>query len=154
MIFLTSILPYVSFFIFVNGLGYKIYKWTSTPKASGHFSIYSSNGHGNTGLNIFQDLVLFPRMLRKEKTLWIASWLFHLSVIVSVINHYKVFLPYNNFINGLIVCSLQKELLWCPTEEQARSVIIACGPGLEGSAHDLVGNVFIFPIALCYLRRP
>ena len=101
VIFLTSILPYISFFIFVNGISYKIYKWTSTPKASGHFSIYTSKGISNTGLKVIQDLIIFPRMFRKEKILWIASWLFHISIIVSLISHYKVFLPYNNIINRL-----------------------------------------------------
>jgi nitrate reductase gamma subunit len=99
--FLTSILPYVSLFIFINGIAYKIYKWARTQKASGHFSIYISRGQGNTGLNMLKDLVLFPRMFKKEKVLWIASWLFHLSIIVSAISHYKVFLPYNIVINGL-----------------------------------------------------
>lgn len=75
---------------------YKIYKWSKTPPAAGHFTIYSSEGRGNSRLNILQDLTYFPRMFREEKTLWIASWIFHLSIFFTAISHYKVFFPYMN----------------------------------------------------------
>lgn len=98
---ITIILPYISLFVFINGLLYRLYKWASTPRASGHFSIYISEGLGNSKLNIIQDLAYFPRMIKEEKNLWIASWLFHLSILMTTISHYKVFLPYNLFLNRI-----------------------------------------------------
>jgi nitrate reductase gamma subunit len=80
---------------------YRLYKWVSAPKASGHFSIYISEGVGNSILNVFQDLAYFPRMIREEKNLWITSWLFHLSILMSVISHYKVFLRYNIILDRI-----------------------------------------------------
>lgn len=99
--FLTIILPYISLFVFVNGMLYRILTWVKTPRASGHFSIYISDGRGNSGLNVLQDIAYFPRMLREEKSLWTASWLFHLSLLMTAVSHYKVFLPYSGFIDSL-----------------------------------------------------
>lgn len=98
--FITVILPYVALFIFINGLLYRILKWVNTPKASGHFSLYSSDGKGNSLLNVFQDITFFPRMIREEKILWSASWLFHFSLLLTAFSHYKVFLPYSHIIDS------------------------------------------------------
>ena len=95
-----AIMPYVALFVFINGLLYRILKWVNTPKASGHFTVYISDGRGNSILNVLQDIIWFPRMLKEEKLLWLASWVFHFSLLLSALSHYKVFLPYNYIIDS------------------------------------------------------
>jgi nitrate reductase gamma subunit len=98
--FITVIMPYFALFVFINGLLYRILKWVNTPKASGHFTVYISDGGGNSTLNIFQDIIWFPRMLKEEKLLWSASWIFHLSLFLTALSHYKVFQPYSYIIDS------------------------------------------------------
>jgi len=104
LFFITAILPYIAIIVLVNGLLYRLYKWMSKPKAPASFTIFpASKNIGKAFTKVLGDILYFPRLLREEKALWLGAWLFHLSLLMVVISHYKVFYSYMWFWENLNV---------------------------------------------------
>ena len=100
--FVTSILPYVAVIVFVDGLLYRLLSWMRRPRAATRFTIYPAASSLIRALpRLLGDIVLFPRLLREEKALWIGAWLFHLSLLMTAVSHYKVFFSYMWLWEGL-----------------------------------------------------
>ena len=100
--FITVILPYIAVIVLINGLLFRLYKWISKPKVATSFTIYpTSKNIGKVSTKILGDILYFPRMLREEKALWLGAWLFHLSLLMVVVSHYKVFFNYTWFWESL-----------------------------------------------------
>jgi nitrate reductase gamma subunit len=79
-----------------------LYKWTRRPKAAAIFTIYpASKGFTRALPKILGQMFLFPKLIRDEKALWAGILLFHLSLVMGVIGHYKVFFRYMWFWENL-----------------------------------------------------
>lgn len=100
--FLTAILPYIALIILIDGIIYRLYKWARRPKAAATFTVYpASKGFTRALPKILEQIFLFPKLLREEKTLWGGILLFHLSLVMVIISHYKVFFRYMWFWENL-----------------------------------------------------
>ena len=90
--FVTAILPYLAIIVLVDGLLYRLYKWMRKPRAPTIFTIYPADRSLSGAFpKLLGDIIFFPRLLREEKALWVGAWLFHLSLMMAVVSHYKVF---------------------------------------------------------------
>jgi nitrate reductase gamma subunit len=100
--FVTAVLPYVALIVLIDGMLYRLYRWVRRPKAKMQFTIYpGSRGFGRALLRVLRDVLVYPRLLREEKALWAGALLFHLSLIMVVMSHYKAFFRYIWFWEGL-----------------------------------------------------
>jgi len=102
--FITSIIPYLAIILLVDGLLYRAYLWARSPKTTATFAVYSpSKGLSHDLLRILARVFLFPVLLRQEKSLWVGSWLFHISLLMTVISHYKIFFAHMWFWSSLSI---------------------------------------------------
>jgi nitrate reductase gamma subunit len=100
--FLTAILPYIALIILIDGIIYRLYKWARRPKAAATFTVYpASKGFTRALPKILGQIFLFPKLLREEKALWVGILLFHLSLVMVIVSHYKVFFRYMWFWENL-----------------------------------------------------
>jgi nitrate reductase gamma subunit len=96
----------------IDGLAYRVYKWACRPKAAATFTIYpASKGFTRALPKIIGQMLLFPKLLREEKALWIGILLFHLSLGIIIFSHYKVFFRYMWFWDNLGVSANSFSLL-------------------------------------------
>ena len=100
--FITAVLPYVALIVLIDGVLYRLYRWVCRPKARMQFTIYpASRGFARAFPRVLRDVLFYPRLLREEKALWAGALLFHISLIMTVISHYKVFFKYIWFWENL-----------------------------------------------------
>ncbi|WP_455279865.1 respiratory nitrate reductase subunit gamma [[Eubacterium] cellulosolvens] len=100
--FITAILPYIALIILIDGIIYRLYKWARKPKAAATFTVYPASKGFTQGLpKILGQIFLFPKLLREEKALWIGILLFHLSLLMIIVSHYKVFFRHMWFWENL-----------------------------------------------------
>lgn len=110
--FLTAILPYIALIILIDGIIYRLYKWARRPKAAATFTIYpASKGFTRALPKILGQMFLFPKLLRDERALWVGILLFHLSLVMVIISHYKVFFKYMWFWENLGVSATSFALI-------------------------------------------
>jgi Fe-S oxidoreductase/nitrate reductase gamma subunit len=100
--FLTAIIPYIALIVLVNGLLYRTYNWARSPKPQTDYKVYPiSKTFTKSLFKILKKVFIFPILYRDEKILWIGAWLFHISLLMSIISHYKVFANYMWFWENL-----------------------------------------------------
>jgi len=88
-------MPYIALIVLVNGLLYRTYNWARSPKPTTDYKVYPiSQNFAKSLLKILKKVFIFPIVYRDEKILWIGAWLFHISLLMSIISHYKVFANY------------------------------------------------------------
>jgi Fe-S oxidoreductase/nitrate reductase gamma subunit len=95
-------MPYIALIVLVNGLLYRTYNWARTPKSTTEYKVYPiSKGVIIALIKSLKRVFIFPILYRDDKILWLGSWLFHLSLLMSIISHYKVFANYMWFWENL-----------------------------------------------------
>ncbi|MCW4042769.1 MAG: respiratory nitrate reductase subunit gamma [Candidatus Bathyarchaeota archaeon] len=100
--FITAILPYIALIILIDGILYRLYGWSRRPKAAATFTVYpASKGFTRALPKILGQIFLLSKLLREKKALWAGIWLFHLSLVMIIVSHYKVFFRYMWFWENL-----------------------------------------------------
>jgi Fe-S oxidoreductase/nitrate reductase gamma subunit len=100
--FLTAIMPYIALIVLVNGLLYRTYNWARSPKPTTNYKVHPiTKSFAKSLFRILKKVFIFPILYRDEKILWIGTWLFHISLLMSIISHYKVFANYMWFWENL-----------------------------------------------------
>jgi Fe-S oxidoreductase/nitrate reductase gamma subunit len=95
-------MPYIALIVLVNGLLYRTYNWARTPKPTTDYKVNPiSQTFTKSLFKILKKVFIFPILYRDEKILWIGAWLFHISLLMSIISHYKVFANYMWFWENL-----------------------------------------------------
>jgi nitrate reductase gamma subunit len=93
-IFVANILPYIAVTVFLVGFAYRIFSWALTPSPV-RLAVFSGQKTTRSAVGrVLLDVVLFRSLLRFKGNyvLWIASWVFHLSLLVIIIRHLRYFL--------------------------------------------------------------
>ncbi len=110
--FVSNLLPFVTAGVFFGGLAYRIVDWWGTPEASVSLRVPpKERSVAETLREILTEIVTFRRVFRGSKSLWVVSWLFHLSILVFVLGHLRLFFDFNWLWNLLRLTPEQVDVL-------------------------------------------
>jgi nitrate reductase gamma subunit len=88
--FIGAILPFLTIIIFIAGLIYRIYVWKKLPRPTMTLTPAPKPGAGRF-LEEVKEIFLFKSLFKGDKSLWIFSWIFHISLAFIFLGHLRVF---------------------------------------------------------------
>ncbi len=86
--FIFLILPYVTIFVFVVGLIWRIRIWWAKPRAKAVL-FPAAKSNSVVVRRVVGDIVLFGKTFSMSKSLWIMTVLFHLGLLLVVLGHIR-----------------------------------------------------------------
>jgi nitrate reductase gamma subunit len=86
--FVCAVLPYLAVIAFLAGMTYRFYIWFRTSQP-GKMTLFPAGD--STLRSILSETFLFPSLFKGDKTLWAFSWLFHATLALVVLGHFRVF---------------------------------------------------------------
>lgn len=86
--FVGGILPYVAVCVFLVGIGYRFYSWYKTPQP-GKMTLTPAPKGSMAGA-VLAETFLFPSLFKGDKVLWSLSWVFHATLALILIGHFRV----------------------------------------------------------------
>ena len=92
MDFVFTWLPYLTFAAFVFGILWRIRRFIRGNAASNPLFPYTSSSLTKKIASYSKQIVLFTPLFRNDKKLWVYSWLFHLSLVLILLGHIRMFL--------------------------------------------------------------
>ncbi len=108
----SNVLPFFTAGVFFGGLAYRVFEWRRSPRAQVSLVVPpGSRSVGKTLREIVTEVVTFRRVFRGSKALWVVSWLFHVSIFVFVLGHFRLFLDFSWLWNLLRLTPEQVDLL-------------------------------------------
>jgi nitrate reductase gamma subunit len=133
--FVSNILPFVTAGVFFGGLAYRVLAWWRTPRAAVSLRLPpNQRSRAQTLREILTEIFTFRRVFGGSKAMWAVSWLFHLSILVFVLGHLRLFLDLDWFWNLLRLT---------PQHVDALALI---GGGISGT-------IFMLGLAALLVRR-
>jgi nitrate reductase gamma subunit len=110
--FVSNVLPFVTAGVFFVGLVYRVAQWRRRPPASVSLRVPpEQRGVTRTLREIVTEIVTFRRVFRGSPALWVVSWLFHLSILIFVVGHLRLFFDFSWLWNLLHLTPEQVDLL-------------------------------------------
>jgi nitrate reductase gamma subunit len=110
--FVSNVLPPITAAVFFGALAYRLVQFWRRPRASVSLRVPPRQlGVGTTLREIGTEIVTFRRVFRGSKPLWVVSWLFHLSILVFVLGHFRLFIDFSWLWNLLRLTPEQVDLL-------------------------------------------
>ncbi len=101
-------LAYFAIFVFVLGLGIKLYGYYKTPMPWPEVVTPAPETESGVVTRILGDILLFPNLFKADKLLWIGAWIFHVALAGILIRHLRYF---TYPVPGLIL-SFETIALW------------------------------------------
>jgi nitrate reductase gamma subunit len=133
--FVSNILPFITAGVFFGGLAYRVYRWWRSPRASVSLVVPPEpRSVGRTLGEIVTEIATFRRVFMGSRSLWVVSWLFHISILVFVLGHLRLFIDFSWLWNLLRLMPEQVDFLAL----------------LGGGA---AGMVFMLSLLALFLRR-
>jgi nitrate reductase gamma subunit len=87
--FVGEIMPYFTIIVFLVGITYKIFKWTTASQAK--MTLYpASSTPGEKWKRIIKEVLIFQSLFEDNKPLWLGTWIFHASLALIIIGHTRV----------------------------------------------------------------
>jgi nitrate reductase gamma subunit len=86
--FIFLVLPYVTIFVFIVGLIWRIRIWWAKPRAKAVLFPAAKSNSVVLG-RVAKDIVLFGKTFSMSKSLWIMTGLFHLGLLLVVLGHIR-----------------------------------------------------------------
>ncbi|MEM1545405.1 MAG: respiratory nitrate reductase subunit gamma [Candidatus Methanomethylicia archaeon] len=84
---ITIFLAYISIIIFISGIIIRLAKWYTKSRNIASYTLYPKSGFPSVILRI----TLFPRVFETNRLLWISGWIFHVSLILLLFGHLRLF---------------------------------------------------------------
>lgn len=110
--FVSNLLPWLTAGVFFGGLAYRIVDWRRMPRSAVPLTVPPRKRSVAQALReILTEIVTFRRVFRGSKGLWLVSWLFHLSILVFVLGHLRLFFDFTWLWNLLRLTPDQVDLL-------------------------------------------
>lgn len=132
---ITTVLTYIAVAIFIFGL---IYRWGLWLKTSVPLRIPTTpNPKTYSGIVavLFNEIVFFRSLLRSDLLLWLMSWTFHISIVLTLIGHFFRILQLDLGLMTFPACIINPE-----SETEITFYTLSVYAGL-----------FVFPITGLYL---
>jgi nitrate reductase gamma subunit len=87
--FVGQIMPYMTLLIFVMGITYKIVNWNKA--AQGKITLYPAPSTWvEKWKRIIKEVLVFQSLFEGNKSLWLGTWVFHLSLALIILGHARV----------------------------------------------------------------
>jgi nitrate reductase gamma subunit len=99
MSFLTgffAVFFYVATFIFIAFTGYKIVQYVRTPAPLKIPAMPAPLTQGGVVVRLIKEVVLFYSLFRSNKWIWLFGWVFHFSLFLVLLRHFRYFLDLSN----------------------------------------------------------
>ncbi len=110
--FVSNILPFTTAGVFFGGLAYRLVEWQRSPRSEVSLVVPpGSRSVAQTLREIVTEVVSFRRVFRGSRALWAVSWLFHLSILVFVLGHFRLFIDFSSLWNLLRLTPEQVDTL-------------------------------------------
>ncbi|UCH52960.1 MAG: respiratory nitrate reductase subunit gamma [Pseudomonadota bacterium] len=102
MSIIYALLFYVATFIFVAGVGYKIYVFARTPQPLKIPTTPAPITYTGVALRMVREVTLFESLFKSNKWTWLFGWIFHLSLLLAFIRHLRYVLTPDNVLWPII----------------------------------------------------
>lgn len=110
--FVSNLLPWLTAGVFFGGLVYRIIDWRRTPRSAVSLTVPPrKRGVAEALREILMEIVTFRRVFKGSRGLWVVSWLFHVSILVFVLGHLRLFFDLTWLWNLLRLTPDQVDLL-------------------------------------------
>ena len=86
--FVGGVLPYIAVAAFIIGMAYRFKVWFNT-KQPGKMKLCMPTERPATTA-VLLEAVLFPSLFRGDKALWTMSWIFHVTLALVFVGHFRV----------------------------------------------------------------
>lgn len=96
--FVGGVLPYIAVSVFVIGMAYRFHGWY-TAKQPGKMKLFTSS-NTTTFKGVLAETFLFPSLFKGDRSLWIMSWFFHVTLALVFLGHLRVIA---GFIDGTLM---------------------------------------------------
>jgi len=88
---IVALLVYVAVMVFFAGMIYKIIIWVKTPKLQVHLGMFPKPRNGFVRFfKLLKDSFIFPQTIEVDRWMWVFAVLFHLSLLVVLIGHFRL----------------------------------------------------------------
>jgi nitrate reductase gamma subunit len=110
--FVSNLLPWLTAGVFFGGLAYRIVDWWRGPRSAVPLTVPPrQRSVARTLGEILTEITTFRRVFRGSRGLWVVSWLFHLSILVFVLGHLRLFFDFSWLWDLLRLTPEQVDLL-------------------------------------------
>jgi respiratory nitrate reductase gamma subunit len=134
---MSTLLPalvYLSAAVFLAGMGWRLSIWLRAPVPLKIVLTPGPTTTAGVGRRLAGEALLFRSLFCADRSLWVAAWLFHLSLVMLAVGH----------IGGLVAPGIARAALGL-TEEQFHQLAQVTG--------GLFGVLAVVPLLLLLLRR-
>ena len=98
--FVGQLMPYFTILVFLIGITYKISKWIKA--AQGKITLYpASSTPVEKWKRIIKEVLVFQSLFEGNKPLWFGTWIFHASLALIIIGHFRVVTDFPLIWNAL-----------------------------------------------------
>ncbi|TET37592.1 MAG: hypothetical protein E3J72_05485 [Planctomycetota bacterium] len=95
------ILPFLTIIVFTAGVTYRIYVWKKRPSPT--MTLFPApESHGERFVEILKETLLFKRLFYGNLSLWVLGGLFHVMLLITIIDHYDRILAFMGLTGGSI----------------------------------------------------
>ena len=101
--YLTSGLGvYVGLAVFIVGMGWRVYQWTSTPRSPVRLGLFPKpkTGVGRVG-KLLKDTFLAPQSLEIEPAMWTFAMVFHVAALAAFVGHLRLVHEFTPLVSAL-----------------------------------------------------
>lgn len=96
--FVGGVLPYIVVPVFVIGMIYRLYVWLKAPQP-GKMTLFPAP-KGSTAKGVLAEVLFFPSLFRGDRGLWTMSWIFHVTLALVFVGHFRVV---TGLIDGMLM---------------------------------------------------
>lgn len=94
--FVSNVLPFITAVVFFGGIAYRVFHWWRSPRAAVSLVVPPQRRSVGRAIGeIATEVFTFRRVLKGSRPLWVVSWLFHVSIFVFVVGHFRLFVDFS-----------------------------------------------------------
>ena len=94
--FVSNVLPFITAVVFFGGIAYRVIRLWRSPRAAVSLVVPPQRRSAASAVGeIATEVATFRRVFKGSKALWAVSWLFHLSIFVFVVGHFRLFIDFS-----------------------------------------------------------
>ena len=94
--FVSNVLLFITAVVFFGGIAYRVIHLWRSPRAAVSLVVPPQRRSVGSAVGaIATEVVTFRRVFKGSKALWFVSWLFHLSIFVFVVGHFRLFIDFS-----------------------------------------------------------
>jgi len=129
----AGIMVYVAVAVFITGMAYQIVGWSRTPRSSVRLGLFPKpKSKAGRFFKVLKDSFIFPQSYAVDKAAWIFAIVFHGSLLVILLAHFRLVREFTPLVNLLGMEGMDT---------------------LSAIGGKTLGIIIIFPVLFYLLRR-